>query len=258
MIEFYTGYSCSMPLEVLTETEADMLSERGITRTDGGFNLNVAEFPGILYSKRTVPFHSISVPLYIQTLFGKPYFETMRRWNRYDTMRREETAMQQLRADIEEFPLEPFYEQLFQLQGILIEHDNKIKQYAQAMENRAVFGEYFSKNTWNSPFFYHTLLHELYHFVEFNHDDLQDYFTPNRRWRLTKRTLLDGRILHELEWKDENDTCSSPNELAEYLAALTLVKHPGIISELDPYYNKACEDVSRQLNLFKSSTAWYM
>ena len=295
MVEF-DRFDCNIPLEFVTETEAYFLEKQGIRPKpdDSGElsyqKLNVSDFPGILYSARLVPFYGLSVPLYAQVLFRSPCAELKwhRDWN--DFVKRDTLVMPEFLKDLDDFPLEPFYERLLKLRGIRVEHDTSQKPSGLAEPGRIIFNGTLESRLANFPWFAHTFLHELYHQVEFEMgEEVENYFCDNPRWLVERRcmfydedktrkygcgerwwherrrqarrvdpqelgagsrnsgesakepTNVAQRLLfthvsyYQLEWHDEG--CDLFGEhLAEWLAALTTIRHPEIFSMIRHYY----------------------
>ncbi|MBI5881146.1 hypothetical protein HZB90_03380 [archaeon] len=312
MVEF-DRFDCNIPLEFVTESDAYFLEKQGILPKpdDSGElsyqKLNVSAFPGILYSTRLVPFFGFHVPLYAQVLFEKPCAELKycrRDWR--DIYRMDELAMPQFLEDLEGFPLQPFYECLLRLRGVRIEQDHSQKEVGIARPGRVIFNGTLESRLSNFPWFVYTLLHELYHQVEFEMgEEVENYFCGNPRWTVERRCLFyDESKTHEygcgrwwgerrrqarrvdlqeqgvrrdnsgnhaenradigqrrlfthvsfydLGWKD-GDCAPFGHHLAEWLAVLTVIRHPEVVSRITPYYESVrARFFGRQLSLFPS------
>jgi hypothetical protein len=219
-------------------------------------------------------------------------------------MKKETLTMRQFMNDLDDFPIQPFYEHLLRLRGIRIEQDCSLKDVdgAVARPGKVVFDGSLESRLANFTWFAHAFLHELYHLVEFEMGaEVELYFDKNPGWRMERLCLFydesktvgygSGRntqrfivpytylyrstvnksgkktdpatdvmqsllftevSFYDLSWQGDGDEHRPSHELAEWLTALTLVRHPGILFEIYPYYAAVCERFSPQLSLFSA------
>lgn len=245
---------CNVPLELLTEEEQALVERKGLKAGDDRFglcyrNVNIKDFPSIFYKQRTTKINGVDIPFYAQAFLSEPSLDRRTFYGRHLDNGREATEKLVKLAgvfqkDFEEFPLELFYEHLFELRDIGVRYDENAKNDAEADFNarNVVFGNKTRAHLFDFAYVAVTLLHELYHFVEVEMDDsVAKLWDP--RWNFVR-----GKV-YRVSWVYEGFK-TRHEHLAEVLAALTYMKHPEMVEELRPYYNTLNETVNPQRFLF--------
>ncbi len=175
-------------------------------------------------------------------------------------------ALKRLSRDVEEFPLELFYETLLNLRGIQIkasDHMNAALGIARREEKDIVIDvnklkEYMYLGNFSLTMYAHLLVHELYHHVEWALEDrIANLFEDNPRWDVTKgRRGWRCPTIHYVKWGDADYFFNEDNfyhpQFAELLTALTMAKHPEIEGVLFPQVNYLRELAEGQGYLFKN------
>lgn len=294
-----SALSWVIPADLLTEQEQLLLEKKGYRSVyckgpDRQCYLSVDEndFPGFLYSSKETPFHDSSVPRYIQALLLVPFFhqDDVRHDMELDHLpeyrkQKEKAAMEIFRQDIESFPLSPFYERLFKLRGVRVVYDDKLRS-----RGLAEFPDTIRIGPTTTDFreFERLLLHELYHYVECDIDDMSAaaaFFRDHPKWKFVRRrdkeycnethreaaqrTRLHYANLHKIGWRsDEHDAgwdnsadkgvCQYSDQFADFLAILTMATHPEIAEEIMPYYTSVMNTGPQlSLPLWPQRHVWY-
>ncbi|MEK6950525.1 MAG: hypothetical protein AABX13_02270 [Nanoarchaeota archaeon] len=257
LILFHNHGNCDVPASILTREESSLLDKKGHFPEKMRFRwIDLYDFPGIFYDQKEVSYFGYAVPRYVQTLFRHPIGWHIGTW--FHDNKKERDSIQQLQQDLEEFPFDFFYDSLFQLRNVSVIYNPRLKTRAQALPEREnqprkiEFGLGSARYLTELDYIACTLLHELYHQIEFGHRKMiTGLFQDHSRWKI-ERVAHDNR---HLNWSDGNNEISE--ELAEILAALTLVRHPEIKEKIKPYHQPLLDQMRGQLSLFPEKRTWY-
>ena len=277
---------CNIPFELLKGGERLLIERKG-KKGDyserlnfGYYNVRIEDFPSIFYSEREVKIGDVYVPIYVQALLrGLPIDNVYFDGECSDGRRSIEEevsdfvrSVKVLQRDLEEFPLELFYEHLFRLRGIDILEDNKTQYcaYADFDTNSVNFSTTFLRqNYFDFDHVAVALLHELYHFVErqLGEDRVKRLFDGHERWELTSGSDYEAMFKNQKKylpisniiWED-GVRVTKLDHLAEILAALTYIRHPEVLEEIRPHDNSLKAQENPQLPLFhkERQKIWYV
>ncbi|MBI2146742.1 hypothetical protein HYU22_05375 [Candidatus Woesearchaeota archaeon] len=257
-ITFHCGYAdvpnhfLHQDMRALLMSRGEMF-KRGIFGKRGGifWRIDVTDYPSIFYQTRKVKFHDVTVPLYVQSFLKRPLNQAQGAWYSDHAYRQKEKDLaQRLQEDLEHFPLEVFYERLPKLKNITVDYNPTLESRAIAVRPRKVeFGSLSKKVLSDVGYVACTLLHELYHHVEWamGQKNIQQIFQGMERWKTTfwgKTNRVAWPVTNNNEFGEVN------TELAEILAALTMIRHPKILPELRPYHAYLVDQRNGQLHLF--------
>ncbi len=241
-------YLCEISQEVLAEGDKELLRRYGAEEHRGFFtHIDYRDFPDIFYTWRRVPFHGTDAPLYAQCLLMAPG-----RSVRQGVAPHEIEDVARLERDINNFPLNDFYERMNRLKGVRFRYDSrgKIDGLAIGRGGKIKIGKNLAERNdfiWCA----NLMLHELYHFVEFG---MSDGCKLGDEWKLKLRKTKSGPTWL-LGWEDEYEI-PAVHEFAEFLSALTLIKHPEIYDRLVPHYLFLRDSAEEQRCMFRSDGVW--
>ena len=283
--------SYHVPETLLTESQQELVRGKGGEPDNeyghqGCYDLSRGDFPSIFYKDRSIMMHGHSVPIIVASLLCIPkgsrcsleemvHTEYFKKGRTIDCPYQADVhAAQMLVKDMKSFPLEPFYERLFQ-QSIPVTIDGRLSEQTGAVvefnPHRMMFSaEAMKKHAGDIDWFTKVYLHEWYHVIELDLGTfVESTFKDHPRWRIERKqdsvfkalcyhrlpvdrkeytALNTFNVAWECERREFND--GWPFEFAELLAALTYLKHPELVEKVRPLHAQLLRRKGYQRHLF--------